>query len=406
MNILVLSDFFPPQVNAGAENIAFDLCKGYVQNGNIVTVITVNKSLKKGEIILSNLGSIKCYQIGFSYNEKFSAYVGLYNPFLLKIIKKIILENDFKIAHIHNIHSYISYSVIGLLQKFSIPSILTAHDALSVCYGKYDQGVCCGDISLNARVSYKANQLKIFQKNWKRYNLLRNFFIKLQFKKLKKIVCVSKELEILLNANGINNTIVIHNGLSELDKPSRQDLKKFRENINVSSNNKILLFTARISKAKGLEQVQILIHSLIKQDPNIILLVVGKEVKFDKTIQKNVINTKWLSNKEINLAYSIADITLVPSIYLDPFPTVVIESMRAGTPVIASIYSGATEAVVDGVTGYHVNPFDIKDFSDKTKKILDDFKLSNSMSNKSKEEFHKRFKLEESIQKYLELFDN
>ena len=74
------------------------------------------------------------------------------------------------------------------------------------------------------------------------------------------------------------------------------------------------MFTGRISKAKGLEQVQILIHSLIKQDPNIILLVVGKEVKFDKTIQKNVINTKWLSNKEINLAYSIADITLVSAI--------------------------------------------------------------------------------------------
>ena len=41
MNILVLSDFFPPQVDAGAESIAFELCKGYVQNGNIVTVITV-----------------------------------------------------------------------------------------------------------------------------------------------------------------------------------------------------------------------------------------------------------------------------------------------------------------------------------------------------------------------------
>ena len=77
------------------------------------------------------------------------------------------MENDFKIAHIHNIHSYISYGVIGLLEKFSIPSILTAHDAMSVDYGKYDQGVNNSNISLNASVSYKANRLKIFQKNWK-----------------------------------------------------------------------------------------------------------------------------------------------------------------------------------------------------------------------------------------------
>ena len=99
MNILVLSDFFPPQVNAGAENIALELCKGYIKNDNKVSVITVNKSLKRSEVIIDILDSITCYQIGFSYNEKFSSYLGLYNPFLLKIIKKIILENEFKIAN-------------------------------------------------------------------------------------------------------------------------------------------------------------------------------------------------------------------------------------------------------------------------------------------------------------------
>ena len=125
MNILVLSDFFPPQVNAGAENIAFELCKGYLKNDNKVSVITVNKSLKKSEVIIDILDSITCYQIGFSYNEKFSSYLGLYNPLLLKIIKKIILENHFKVAHIHNIHSYISYGVIGLLEKFSTYYLVT-----------------------------------------------------------------------------------------------------------------------------------------------------------------------------------------------------------------------------------------------------------------------------------------
>ena len=105
----------------------------------------------------------------------------------------------------------------------------------------------------------------------------------------------------------------------------------------------------------------------------------------------------------MNLAYSASDVTLVPSIYLDSFPTVVLESMCLGTPVIASVYSGAKEAVIDGVTGYHVNPFDVDDFSEKTLNILRNLDLSHSMSNKSELEFRKRFALEKCVKQYLEL---
>ena len=403
MHILVLSDFFPPQVNAGAENIAFEISKGYIAKGNRVSVITINKSLQKGELFVDKKNSITCYQIGFNYNEKLSAYVGIYNPVVLKVINKIILENDFEVVHIHNIHTYISYSVISLLNKHSIPAILTVHDAMSIDYGKYDQEVNNGDISLNARVTYQVNHFKIWRKNWKRYNPLRNFIIKHQFKSLRKIVCVSRELEKLLNANGIINTQVIHNGLSEVDISSSSDIENFKNKMDIGSNDKVILFTGRISLAKGFEQVQTLLQRLIVKEKNIRLLVVGKKLKFDSEIEENVRNTGWLSKKEMNLAYSASDVTLLPSIYLDPFPTVVLESMCLGTPVIASVYSGATEAVIDSVTGYHVNPFDMDDFSEKTLNILRNSDLSHSMSNKSEQEFRERFTLEKCVKQYLEL---
>ena len=88
MNILVLSDFFPPQISAGAENMALELSLGYLKKGNVVTVITINKSLKKGEVKVSEIEGLICYEIGYSYNEKFAAYLGIFNPFLLRIIKK------------------------------------------------------------------------------------------------------------------------------------------------------------------------------------------------------------------------------------------------------------------------------------------------------------------------------
>jgi glycosyltransferase involved in cell wall biosynthesis len=403
MHILILSDFFPPQVNAGAENIAFELLQGYQNRGHKVSIITINKALKRGEFVVDKDDGYSCYQIGFNYNEKLSACVGLYNPTVLKVIKKIVNNNNFDVAHIHNIHAYISYSVISLLKKHNISAILTAHDAMSIDYGKYDQGVSSKDHSLNAHVTYKASYFKIWRKHWKRYNLIRNIFIKHQFKKLKKVVCVSRELEKLLNANGIVNTQVIHNGLSTIDQPSNQDIKNFKNKIGIGDSDKILLFAGRVSTAKGFSQVQKLIKRLIKKDSNIKLLVVGKEVNVDADIINNAINTGWLLKTEMHLAYSISDTTLVPSIYLDPFPTVTLESMRLGVPVIASVYSGAKEAVIDGVTGFHVNPFDIDDFTNKVLKLLDDDKLYHSMSDRSKKEFEQAFTLEKCVNQYLDL---
>ena len=406
MHILVLSDFYPPQYNAGAENIAFEVSMNYLARGHKVSVISINKSLKQGELVIEKNGLMNCYQIGFKYNEKFSSYVGLYNPIILRIIKKIILRNEFQVAHIHNIHKYISYGAINLLKKYSIPAILTVHDSMCICYGKHDQGVFNGDTSLDARVDYKVNQLQMFINNWKRYNLFRNLIIRQQFKKLKKVVCVSRELELLLNANGINNTKVIHNGVSEPVKASKVEVNNFKIKMGISPKDKILLFAGRISAAKGFQQIESLLEQVISYDQNIKLFVVGKELNFNNIINKNIINTGWISKDEMNLVYSVSNLTLVPSIYLDPFPTVVLESMSKGVPVIASVYSGAREAVINDCTGYHVNPLNTKDFVRKTMRILNDEVNFSAMSKNSKKEFKNRFTIGDCTKQYIQLLQN
>lgn len=406
MHILVLSDLFPPQYNAGAENMAYEISRGYIEEGHKVSVITINKSLKKGALVVNTSKSLICYEIGFDYNTKLSAYIGMYNPVVIKVIKKILINNNFDVAHIHNIHLYISYGVIGVLKKLSIPSILTIHDAMTIDYGKYDQGISSRDLSINARVSYKANQFMIWRKNWKRFNPLKNYIIQYQFKKLKKIVCVSKEIEKLLNVNGIKNTQVIHNGIAEIKRPRKNSIENFRNKMAIQSGDKIILFAARISKAKGIDQAIKLLRFVSKKDNNIKLLIIGKEMTFDSDLKGKIINTGWLSQEEMNLAYAIADITIVPSIYLDAFPTVALESMRTGTPVLASIYAGSKEAVTDGISGYHVNPFNIDDCSTKALKILHNDELSNSMSENSQNEFSKNFTLALCVNKYLKLLQN
>ena len=58
------------------------------------------------------------------------------------------------------------------------------------------------------------------------------------------------------------------------------------------------------------------------------------------------------------LAASTAFLNL--STYLDPFPTVNLESMALGVPVIGTRLGGTPEAIVTR-DGFLVNPFDVED---------------------------------------------
>lgn len=98
MKIVVLIDKFPPLSNAGAEKIAFSLSQEYCKLGHTVVVITINEKLKRGEIKKILFQSLEIYQIGSSYNPQLISYVSLYNPWVIKSIKKILMQNSFDFA--------------------------------------------------------------------------------------------------------------------------------------------------------------------------------------------------------------------------------------------------------------------------------------------------------------------
>ena len=64
------------------------------------------------------------------------------------------------------------------------------------------------------------------------------------------------------------------------------------------------------------------------------------------------------------------DIFVLPSTQPDPCPTVVLEAMAAGKPVIATAHGGPLEQVVDGETGYLVRPNDSEDIAGAISKML------------------------------------
>ena len=390
---------------SNAERVAYLMTKEYVSLGHEVLVITSNEKLKNGEVKKISFNNIQIYQIGSSYNRYLRPYLSLYNPWVIKAIKIIMKNKHFDFAHIHNIHTHISYSVISLLKKIGVKQIMTAHDYMSIDYGKFTQGINPTDFSENPKINPKISLFKTFLTHKRTLiNPFRNLMIRYFLNKLEQIITVSKAQEFILNSNGIKNTLTINNGISKFnDSVDPIKIIEFKDKYNISSDEKVLLWAGRLSKEKGADQVEEVLLRLVDKNYKVKLLLAGGDIFNNQKLEDSIISPGWLNEDQMRVVFDIADLVLVPSIYPDPFPTVVLEAMQSGTPVISTCFGGASEAVSNNVTGIVINPFNIDIFFKCVEGIITNKKLQSSMSKESKKKFNKFFSIDSCIEKYLDL---
>lgn len=412
MHILVATDSFPPASNAGAEQVAYRLATEYQRQGHEVTVLTTWQEIGNGRIKEERFSDFPVVYVGSSYSARWISYRSLWNPPVLKAVRSWLRGRYFDIAHLHNIHCHLSYRFIDLLYQRKIPVVLTAHDAMTVEHGKFIQGVNPEDFRRQPEINYRVSPLKSLRAYRFRYNPFRNLVIRHEFRKLSRIITVSGELERLLNANGITNTETIHNGVRvdgcgvDITKISDFQRKHRLE------QKRVMLWAGRLSAAKGSRQVYDVVKKLLPTFRDIVLLICGEKHRakdimnraYSDGISSAFWTTGWLSPEEMTLAYQVADLVMLPSIYVDPFPTVVLEAMSHRCPIIVSCFGGAKEAVIDGETGFVVNPFDVAAVTERTFLLLNDSKLGQRMGHAAYDRVVNFFSLEHICQRYLHLF--
>ncbi len=378
--------------------MAFNLAKGLKNAGHEAFIVTtVREKSEEGE---TDYEGLKVFKIYANYHERWRAYLSLYNPQTIKKVKKIIRKINPEIVHAHNVHYYLSYHCLKLAKAAGAEIFLTAHDAMLYSYGK---------VADEFKISW-AQELK---KYWLRYNPIRNLIIRRYLKYVDGIIAVSDILRRALVNNGIKNVVTIHNGI-DLNSwtTSDESVADFKRKHDLE-DKKIVLFGGRLSGAKGGESIVKAMAVVARRCPKAVLLIAGREDGYASVIKdiakkENILNrlvfTGWLDHKEMVVTYRGSNVVVFPSVYLDPFGLVVIEAMAAQKPVVATCYGGAHEIVVDGETGYIVNPNNIDSFAEKILGLLKDEARAQMMGQKGRERVAKNFTLKQQIEKYLNLY--
>jgi glycosyltransferase involved in cell wall biosynthesis len=131
-----------------------------------------------------------------------------------------------------------------------------------------------------------------------------------------------------------------------------------------------LLFVGMLSHGKG---VDVLLRAYAEMGNQVPLVLIGQQqLDFSATFPPNVHALQSWPHAAVMSAWRRCSIALVPSIDLDAFPTVALEAMAMGRPVIASRIGGLSDIVVDGETGLLVPPGDCRALRDAIQSLLDD----------------------------------
>lgn len=318
---MIISTAFPPEEGIGF--YVYNLSRELIKKGHEVTVIT-RGSLKTQNEVFEGIKIIKA-----PFVPLYPFHVHIHGYFVNKIIKSI--EDDFDIVHIH--------SPLAPIIKTSLPIISTLHGSM---VGNAEDIEIVDLKSFGTKVLTKYISYPLVSK------LIRNS---------SKVTTVSRQVKKeIKNYYSISDIAVLGNGV---------DPDEFFPS---GENENYILYVGRLSYGKGLFD---LLESAKIIGKNYEFRLVGKgelENKLQSEIKKqNLSNVKVLGSfKHLELVkiYQKASIFLFPSHY-EGFPTVVLEAMSSGLPVIVSDIPAHKAFIEDEINGIIVKKGSPREISEK-----------------------------------------
>jgi len=223
------------------------------------------------------------------------------------------------------------------------------------------------------------------------------------FTGVKKLTVVtpSKWLANLVNESYLNEypVKVINNGIDlHVFKPTENE---YRNKWGVKEGQKVIL---GVSFGWGVKKgLDCFIRLASELDENLFKIVlVGTDDEIDKNLPQNIISIHRTQNqKELAEIYSAADVFAMPT-REENYPTVNMEAIACGTPVVTFDTGGSPE-MLDDKTGIVVEANDIE----ATKKALKDICEKKRCNDEEYiVAYSKNFDMKKRFAEYIELYAN
>jgi glycosyltransferase involved in cell wall biosynthesis len=188
----------------------------------------------------------------------------------------------------------------------------------------------------------------------------------------------------------------------------------FTPDPNHNRSERIVLTVGRLAPGKGLEELIQAASEIHQKDKTIQFLIVGDGPH--KPVLRKMISDFHLDDcvrlighisdlSQLLEFYRKAKIFIMPS-HHEGLPTVVLEAMASGCPVIATKVGGIPDIIIQGENGVMVKPGSSTQLSESIMSIIYDDLLLQSLAQRARQTIEERFTWEIVGSRFIDLYNN
>ncbi|MBD2388335.1 glycosyltransferase family 4 protein [Cylindrospermum sp. FACHB-282] len=351
MHLIVL-ELEPTSFRGGQEIVLFDICRSLAQRGHIISLLYTKEGnlLEQYQNFCTHVVKVNLFTIYPPQNTlHFLVDIWNINKKISTTKNSIVLSNQYQ-------------------DTFFARALALVKNIPLVCY-----------------LHLPPQEKLIKFEDIKQYT--RDIYIRWQWhlgmKGVNQFIAVSNQTKSdWLNKGYQENKIdVVYNGIDlEVYKPTI-NFSLIRKTWHISEDIRVISYVGRLDKEKGLETLIKAFALLLKACTKTKLLIAGKslfhgeeykkyleQLSTDLGIENYVEFLGHLTNP-IGL-YQVSDLTVLPSLWSEPFPRSIIESMACGTPVVASNTGGIPESLTGEFKHGLFPPGNEQDLSDTLNHLM------------------------------------
>jgi len=246
------------------------------------------------------------------------------------------------------------------------------------------------------------------------------FLCKIISKYADRVVVVSDSVKQHLIKSNYYNKVdinIIYNGIDRNKFNADNDTEYLKKEFNIRENDIIVGMIGRVNSWKGQGDFIKAVSPILKKYQNVKAMMVGgvfegEEWRIEQL--KELINKDENSNrilysnfrKDVPNIHNLFDIFVLPSTNPDPLPTVVLEAMATGKPVVGYRHGGICEMVKENETGLLVEPLNTVELSEKIEELISNEEKRKEYGIKSSSRQKDEFSIESYVSKFEKLYNH
>jgi len=349
MNIGIITNFYPPFVRGGAEQVAWRTAEELYRRGHRVFVVSTKRFESPTDIAypivdrraetVYRFFPFNFYHIVDAYKHAFPlraawTAVDLWNPMPSRVLRGILKQERPDVMITHNLKG-IGMQTASEIRCQGIYHIHTLHDV--------QLSVPSGLLMYGREKTFLNNPIS----RWMYEKVTKSIFQSPQI-----VLSPSRFLASLYHERGFfpkSRMEILPNPTPDMQVPIRPARQ---------AGPIRLLFAGQLEKHKGILMLLDLLEKLSVPSE---LHIAGegtlaKQISKRAAADKRVVYHGFISFEYLLKLFDICDATVVPSLCYENSPTVISDSFLAGVPVIASDIGGIGELVQEGSNGLLVLP--------------------------------------------------